>query len=167
MIKYRLRCARGHEFEAWFQNSAAFDKLAKRKHLTCATCGTDKVEKAIMSPRIAKSGVVKGGAVRARDREAGVVSVPERGVPDGQIESPANDLQSGQVLRAAMKALRQTVISNADYVGPRFAEEARRMHDEEVPVRGIYGEASIDEARELLEDGISILPLPPAPDEGH
>lgn len=171
MIKYRLRCARGHEFEAWFQNSAAFDKLAKRKHLTCATCGTDKVEKAIMSPRIAKSGErsggVKTGAAGARDGEAGVVAMPEQGALLGQPGMPGDEPQNGQALRAAMKALRQTVISTADYVGPRFAEEARRMHDEEAPARGIYGEASIEEARELLEDGISIVPLPPAPDEGH
>ncbi len=154
MIKYRLRCARGHEFETWFQNSAAFDKLAKRKQLSCATCGSDKVEKAIMAPRIAKPGVVP-----SNKEQASVAPVAEAGQSD--------DPQSGQALRAAMKALRQTVIGNADYVGPRFAEEARRIHDDEAPARGIYGEASLQEARELLEDGISILPLPPAADDSN
>ncbi len=158
MIKYRLRCARGHEFETWFQNSAAFDKLAKSRQLTCATCGSDKVEKAIMSPRIAKS-----GGVKSRNGEASVVAAVESG---GAIIS-GDDAQGGQALRAAMKALRQTVIGNADYVGPRFAEEARRIHDDEAPTRGIYGEASIKEARELLEDGISILPLPPGADDSN
>lgn len=159
MIKYRLRCARGHEFETWFQNSAAFDKLAKRKQLSCATCGSDKVEKAIMSPRIAKPGVSKPGVVPSNKEQASVAPVAEAGQSD--------DPQSGQALRAAIKALRQTVIGNADYVGPRFAEEARRIHDDEAPARGIYGEASLQEARELLEDGISILPLPPAADDSN
>ena len=159
MIKYRLRCARGHEFETWFQNSAAFDKLAKRKQLSCAMCGSDKVEKAIMSPRIAKPGVSKPGVVPSNKEQASVAPVAEAGQSD--------DPQSGQALRAAMKALRQTVIGNADYVGPRFAEEARRIHDDEAPARGIYGEASLQEARELLEDGISILPLPPAADDSN
>ena len=159
MIKYRLRCVRGHEFETWFQNSAAFDKLAKRKQLSCAMCGSDKVEKAIMSPRIAKPGVSKPGVVPSNKEQASVAPVAEAGQSD--------DPQSGQALRAAMKALRQTVIGNADYVGPRFAEEARRIHDDEAPARGIYGEASLQEARELLEDGISILPLPPAADDSN
>jgi hypothetical protein len=162
MIKYRLRCARGHEFETWFQNSAAFDKLAKRGQLTCATCGSEKVEKAIMSPRIAKSGVK---ARAARGKEARDV-MPVEALP-GAVEGSGEEAQKGQALRAAMKAFRQTVIGNADYVGPRFAEEARRMHDDEAPSRGIYGEASIEEARELLEEGISILPLPPAADDSN
>jgi hypothetical protein len=161
MIKYRLKCARGHEFETWFQNSAAFDKLAKRRQLTCATCGSEKVEKAIMSPRIAKQGV-KARAARGQEaRDVIPVAAP------GAAEVSSDDAQKGQALRAAMKAFRQTVIGNADYVGPRFAEEARRIHDDEAPARGIYGEASIEEARELLEDGISILPLPPAADDSN
>ncbi|MEQ1697829.1 MAG: DUF1178 family protein [Hyphomicrobiaceae bacterium] len=161
MIKYRLRCVRGHEFETWFQNSAAFDKLAKRHQLTCATCGSEKVEKAIMSPRIAKSGT-KARATRGNE-DGNVMPASAPGAPAVSGE----DAHRGQALRAAMKALRQTVIGNADYVGPKFAEEARRIHDDEAPARGIYGEASIEEARELLEDGISILPLPPAADDSN
>lgn len=151
MIKYRLRCVRGHEFETWFANGEAFEKLAKRHQLTCATCGSDKVEKAIMSPRVAKS---RGG----RNAPSVEPQVPVRMERD-------DDGAERQAMRAALTELRQKVIENADYVGPRFAEEARRIHEEDAPARGIYGEASIKEARELIEDGISIMPLPPAPDK--
>jgi len=151
MIKYRLRCGRGHEFEAWFANGEAYEKLARRRQLTCATCGSDKVEKAIMAPRVAKS--------RGR-REVSVVDGNQTAVDVG-----GRDGLERQDLRAALTALRQKVIENADYVGPRFAEEARRIHEEEAPARGIYGEASVAEARELLEEGIAILPLPPGPDK--
>ena len=150
MIKYRLRCTRGHEFETWFQNSEAYDKLAKRRQLSCATCGSDKVEKAIMAPRIGKSGKAQSGGAG----EAAVVASPIPAVP-----------QDLQAMRAALNALRKEVIANADYVGENFAEEARRIHDDEAPARGIYGEASLDEAKALIEDGIGILPLPPAPED--
>lgn len=163
MIKYKLRCARGHEFETWFQSSAAYDKLAKRRQLTCAACGSDKVEKAIMSPRIAKSGGSRTAA-KVRDEQGNVAPVSTA----SQVPVASGDVPlEGQALRAAMKAFRQAVIGEADYVGPRFAEEARRIHDDEAPARGIYGEASLKEARELLEDGISILPLPPAADDSN
>jgi hypothetical protein len=154
MIKYRLRCARGHEFETWFQNISAYDTLAKRGQLTCATCGSPKVEKAMMAPRIGKAGAV-----------ATVESAAPPQVAEAATTIQPSDNPELQGMRAALKALRAEVIANADYVGPRFAEEARRMHDDEAPVRGIYGEASMDDVRELLEDGISILPLPPAPDD--
>ena len=165
MIKYKLRCTRGHEFETWFQNSAAFDKLAKRRQLTCATCGSEKVEKAIMSPRIAKRGGVKATA-SPREEQTSTAPMAETNAAVAARDSAA-DAPSGRAMRAAMKAFRQTVIGNSDYVGPRFAEEARRMHDDEAPSRGIYGEATAQEALELMEDGISILPLPPAADDSN
>lgn len=154
MIKYRLRCARGHEFETWFQNGAAFDKLAKARQLTCATCGSDRVEKAMMAPRIAKSG--QGPTVLSR-------------VPGPDCEAPSEPMPDAspdrQRMRAALKALRKEVIGKAENVGPRFAEEARRIHDDEAPPRGIYGEASREDVRALIEDGIHVLPLPPAPED--
>ena len=152
MIKYRLRCTRGHEFETWFQNSAAFDKLAKWRQLSCITCGSDSVEKAMMAPRIAKSGA----------RSAVAASAPDPDTPSGHEAMAPPDRQR---MRAALKALRKEVIGKSENVGPRFAEEARRIHDDEAPQRGIYGEASRDEARALIKDGIHILPLPPAADD--
>lgn len=154
MIKYRLRCARGHEFETWFASGEAYDTLAKRHALTCATCGSAKVEKAIMAPRVART--------RARGGERAPAQVPAGGAVER-----AGDAAERRAMRAALAELRQTVIENADYVGPKFAEEARRIHEEDAPARGIYGEASIQEARELLDEGIAILPLPPAPEKSN
>lgn len=129
MIKYQLVCAKGHATEAWFANSAAFDTLAKRKALSCETCGSKAVTKAMMAPSVAKHEV------------------------------------SALEARRAVKELVGRMKAGADDVGPRFAAEARAMHDGDVPQRGIYGEASIAEARELIEDGIAVLPLPSLPDE--
>lgn len=177
MIKYQLRCLRGHEFEAWFANSDAFDKLARRGQVSCVTCGSARVEKAMMSPRIAKS-VRSGEGSRANEIDADLSADPsanastgggDGGGSAGALAAQTSQMEptskASQALRAAFKAAREEILRRSDYVGPRFAEEARRMHDDEAPVRGIYGEASLDEARSLIEDGISILLLPPAPDE--
>jgi hypothetical protein len=129
MIKYQLVCAKGHAFEAWFANSAAFDTLAKRKALRCETCGSKAVTKSMMAPSVAKHEV------------------------------------SALEARRAVKELVTRMKAGADDVGPRFAEEARAMHEGDTPQRGIYGEATVAEARELIEDGISVLPLPSLPDE--
>lgn len=145
MIKYSLTCDKGHAFEAWFQNSGAFDKLAKAKQVTCARCGSAKVKKALMAPSIGKSG------------SKAVAETPA--ATTGAL--PAGD----DAARAALRALRQKVVSEAEYVGGRFAEEARRIHEDEAPQRQIYGEASLKDAVSLLEDGIPVLPLPPAPED--
>ena len=152
MIKYRLRCARGHEFETWFQNGAAFDKLAQRAQLTCATCGSERVEKAPMAPSLARS----GGGKSAMEGDAAIpgVSVPATGDP-----------MNRRAVAGLMRKFRDEVVAKAEYVGPRFAEEARRIEDEEAPVRAIYGEATLDEARALIEDGLVVLPMPVLPDD--
>jgi hypothetical protein len=155
MIKYRLRCVRGHEFETWFASSAAYDKLAKRQQLTCATCGSDRVEKAIMAPRVAKGG--RAGS-QARQTDAQDEALAQEKFSEGSLDQQ-------KALRAAWMALRQKVVETSEYVGPRFADEARKIHDEDAPERSIYGEATLEDVRDLLEDGISILPLPPASDK--
>lgn len=165
MIKYRLRCQRGHEFETWFQSSAAYDKLAMRGQLTCAACGSDTVEKAMMAPSLARGLANPNPATSAA---AGKV-VSKTGPTDGGDSTPETEPQGlePQDLRAALKALRQKVLTTSDNVGPRFAEEARRIHDDEAPARSIYGQATREEARELIEDGITFLPLPPAPEDAN
>jgi hypothetical protein len=153
MIRYTLSCERGHEFESWFQNSTAYDKQAKRGLVSCPACGSAKVEKTIMAPRLARSDIVDptppASAPQAPPAKAAVamMSPPER------------------ELRQKLKELRDHVTKNASYVGPRFSEEARKIHYGETEHRSIYGEASPDEARALHEEGIEFHPLPVLPDD--
>jgi hypothetical protein len=156
MIHYALVCDQGHGFESWFQDSAAFDKQTKRGLVTCPHCGSAKVEKAVMAPRIA------GAKKRARPAEpaaaAAAAAAPEK-APVAML-SPQE-----QEFRAKLKELRDHITKNADHVGSKFPEEARKMHYGETAHRSIYGEASPDEAKELAEEGIEFHPLPILPDE--
>lgn len=133
MIAYSLRCHRGHEFEGWFRDSAAFDDQSSGGHLSCPSCSSVRIEKAIMAPAV--SGTKKTTA-RAKSAEA-------------------------RQLRQFATGLRKYVQENADYVGPNFAEEARKIHYGETPERHIYGEATPREAKELVEEGVDVAPLPP------
>jgi hypothetical protein len=156
MIKYALVCQKKHAFEAWFQSSAAFDKQAKRGLVTCPDCGSHKVSKAIMSPRVAR-----------RDRD----DTPRRSKPSaGKTVVPASNTAPSPAaaeMLAMMRKLRDEVTKNADNVGPRFAEEARKIHYEETPARGIYGEASPEEVKALHEEGVECYPLPVLPEDGN
>jgi hypothetical protein len=157
MIRYALVCEKGHDFESWFQDSAAYDKQVKRKLVTCPHCGSAKVGKAIMAPRLA--GARKRGA---RAEPAAATPAPENAQ-----EKAAVAMISPQELelRGKLKELRDHLTKNADHVGPKFPEEARKMHYGETEHRSIYGEASPDEARRLAEEGIEFHPLPILPDE--
>lgn len=140
MIRYRLHCEDGHSFDSWFRDSAAFDALRAAGQLACAVCGSATVDKAIMAP-----------AVRSATGE------DDAGPTTALSAPPDNDLHR------ALSRLRAELEAKADYVGPRFAVEARRLHAEAEPVRPIWGEATREEARALLEDGIPVAPLPPLP----
>jgi hypothetical protein len=159
MIKYTLICDKKHEFESWFADSAAFDKQAKRKLVTCPVCDSAKVEKAIMAPRVAakKGRVPIEMPAPAAEAHAAAVPVP---APPVAMISPIE-----QEFRAKLKELREHLVKNADNVGEKFPEEARKMHYGETEHRSIYGVASPDEAKELLEEGIECHPLPALPDE--
>ncbi len=137
MIVYQLRCGHGHGFEAWFKDSGSYDRQRKARKVECPICGDAKVSKAPMAPALA------------------------RGDSRGDSQEIAAHEMSRKVMEVATK-LRQHVEENCDYVGERFAEEARRIHYEEVDPRGIYGEASEEEAKELTDEGISFdrLPIP-------
>lgn len=152
MIRYALACSEGHSFESWFQDSAAFDKQAKQKLVTCPICGSAKVEKAIMSPRLAGT----------RKRSKARVPAPARATDKTPVAMMSPQEQE---LRTKLKELREHLTKNADYVGQRFPEEARKMHYGEIDHRSIYGEASPDEAKKLHEEGIEFHPLPILPDE--
>jgi len=152
MILYRLKCKKGHEFEAWFANSGAFDVQQKRGLLSCPECATNKVGKALMTPRVAKPATPRP-AKKVAEGEA----APRR--PDTQ------RLAAHGELATAMRKLRADVEANSEYVGARFCEEARKIHYEEAPARGIHGEATAEEAKALREEGIEFFPLPLLPEE--
>ena len=154
MIKYALICEQGHDFESWFQDSAAYDKQAKRKLVACPVCGSSKVDKAIMAPRL--SGARKRG--QAPELPAPVTPAPDK-APVAMI-SPQE-----QEFRAKLKELREHLTKNADDVGQKFPEEARKMHYGEIKHRSIYGVASPEEAKDLVEEGIEFHPLPILPDD--
>jgi hypothetical protein len=143
MIRYNLRCEHGHSFESWFQSSSAYDSQLKRKLVTCATCGSAKVEKAIMAPRIA--------GTKKRDKPASDLSTPA--------------MAQERELRAELKQLHDHLVKNADNVGSRFPNEARKMHYGDIEHRPIYGEASPEEAKSLIEEGVDVGSLPILPDD--
>lgn len=139
MIQFSLKCADGHRFDSWFQSASAFDTLKDRGLVACSVCGSASVEKAVMAPRVT-TGRSKTG------EKAGTVS--------GALSQPGSEMEK------AVAALRKKVEAESDYVGDRFAEEARKIHDGEADARSIHGEARLDEARKLVEDGIPVMPLP-------
>ena len=161
MIKYALACNQGHSFESWFQNSAAYDKQIKRKLVTCPVCGSPKVEKALMTPQV--SGAKKRGkAIAPAGPPAAEAPVA---VPPGPPAPVAMISPQEREFRTKLKELRQHLTKNADYVGQKFPDEARKMHYGEIEHRSIYGEASPQDAKDLHEEGIEFHPLPVLPDE--
>jgi hypothetical protein len=134
LIQYSLQCSNGHRFDAWFKSAAAYDEQQARGIVSCAVCGAAEVEKAPMAPNVART-----------DTDRVPLSAAH---PDAA------------KIREMLRLYRKKVVDEADYVGDRFAEEARKIHFEEVEARGIYGEASRDEIAGLIEDGVEFLPLP-------
>ena len=135
MIVFNLRCDQGHEFEGWFASNAAFDAQAGEGKLVCPMCNSHKVEKGIMAPAV--SGTKKTTLA-------------------------AEELKK---MRQFMTGMRKYIKENADYVGPKFPEEARKIHYGETEQRQIYGEATLKEAKELVDEGVDVAPLPPDLDE--
>ena len=162
MIRYALICDRRHEFEIWFKNSADYDRQAKRGLVSCPSCGSAKVEKALMAPALGRSSKKpRTGAEIPPPPEA-----PQQSAEPSEAASPVAMLspQEGE-LRAKLKELREHLTKNADNVGKKFPEQARKMHYGEIEHRSIYGEASPQDAKELHEEGIEFHPLPVLPDE--
>lgn len=139
MIQYSLHCSKGHQFDAWFKNAAAYDDQQARGIVTCAVCGDGAVEKAPMAPAVART--------------------------DGDKPSMGAVNPDAARFRELLRAYRNRITKDADYVGDKFAEEARKIHFEEVEARGIYGEATRDDVMGLLDDGIDFVPLPDLPEE--
>ena len=164
MIRYTLRCEREHTFESWFQDSAAYDSQAKRKLVSCPICDSVKVEKAIMAPRI----VSKKGRERAEPVPVpSPASTPAAEAP-ASVPAPGSTpllMAQERELRAKIKELRDHIVKNADNVGEKFPNEARKMHYGEIEHRPIYGEASPEEAKSLIDEGVEVSPLPVLPDD--
>ena len=133
MIRYSLKCSDGHEFESWFRDSAAYDTLARVGQVSCAVCGSSSVEKTIMAPSV-------GGTKKTE--------------PEAPLSAPSTPAE------AALAKLRQHLRENSDYVGKEFAEEARKIHVGESEQRGIWGEATPDDAKALKDEGIPVAPIP-------
>ena len=146
MIRYALRCDEGHAFESWFAGSAAYDALRARRLVTCPDCGSPEVEKSLMAPR-----------VRSARSEAPAAPPPDAPARPGRKEIAISKAE------AAMAELRAKIEATTDYVGPRFAAEARDMHEGRVAHRPIWGETTPAERRALAEDGIPAMPLPFGP----
>jgi hypothetical protein len=140
MIRYTLRCKRDHEFEMWFRSGADYDRAAAAGEAACPACGATEVEKAPMAPAVSGT----------KHEEKVTLAVPD---------------PRQAAFRQAMLEIRKKVTENADYVGDKFAEEARKIHYAEVKARGIYGEATSEDAKALAEEGIGFLPLPPLPED--
>jgi hypothetical protein len=131
MIRYDLQCGQDHGFDGWFRSSDDYDRQAKRGQVECPLCGSDEVSKAIMAPSVAKA-------------------------PD-----PVADASKARKMRQFFTQVRKHVEQNADYVGEKFPEEARAIHYGDAEERQIYGEATLNDAKDLIEEGVQILPLPP------
>lgn len=149
MILYQFNCDRQHSFEAWFKDGATADRQLKRKMLECPTCGSAKVAKALMAPRIGKA--------------TGKEFVPVSPAPTPVAAESAKAAMLPAEMRKALLEMRRQIESNCDYVGDKFADEARKIHHGESDARGIYGEATDAEHQELLEDGIDVARIPWVP----
>ena len=159
MIRYSLHCDRGHTFESWFQSSSAYESQEKRKLVNCPVCGSAKVERAIMAPQIVSK--------KGRDSQ-GSNDLPAPATQPAEVTAPGSTpllMAQERELRAKLKELRDHIVKNADNVGERFPNEARKMHYGDIEHRPIYGEASPEEARSLIDEGVEVSPLPVLPDD--
>ena len=145
MIRYDLICDKGHAFDGWFRDSAAYDAQARRGLVSCSVCGSAKVEKQLMAP---------GVSVKSNRKAQGTQTMMAGGA------DPRT-----RALMELMREMRKTVEANADYVGDKFAEEARKIHYKEAEQRGIYGEATPEDAKSLIDEGIEVHPLPRLPED--
>lgn len=142
MIKFSLVCGEGHEFDGWFQSGAAYEAQVAREQIVCPHCGNHAVQKGIMAPAVAT----------------------KRTVSTEPAAEPPRDVPADEMLKHLRK-IREEVHAKAEYVGGRFAEEARKIHFDESAPRGIYGEASADEIQGLAEDGVPFFPMPRLPED--
>ena len=172
MIVFDLKCGNSHPFEAWFPDSAAFDQQVAAAEISCPVCGSDNVHKALMAPSVSTQ---KSPAPRKRPGVS--PSNADFASPDITANTPANagsgdgapalatkgDFERAAKMVQMLQTMRTQVEDNCDYVGPGFAEEARKIHYGETERRNIHGRADMEDARALDEEGIEFGILPPLP----
>ena len=149
MIRYALICAREHLFEAWFASSQAYDEQVRAGLVACPVCGSTRVRKQLMRPAVATT------RTRAAER---------KGAPAKDDAAPAIMDEQMRTLRDLARRIHEHVRTHAEYVGPAFAQEARKRARQK-DARPVWGEASTEDVKELLDSGIEVLPLPPLPDK--
>jgi hypothetical protein len=157
MIHYQLRCAQDHEFDGWFKDSSAFERQAKRGFVECPNCGDTSVTRALMAPAVPRKGNTMPDPVPA--------PVPTPAAPPAPV-AKSRQVAKGRIpaqVVAMLQRVRAEIEQNCDYVGPEFAEEARKIHRGESDARGIYGETTQAEAEALAEEGIEIASVPWVP----
>ncbi|GGF44983.1 hypothetical protein GCM10007301_00590 [Azorhizobium oxalatiphilum] len=153
MIRYTLKCVQDHTFDSWFPSADSFDAQKSRDLVSCPTCGSTQVEKAMMAPAVSRTD--RGTARRPQSAPAAE-------------EAPTSVALMGeqeQAFRTLLRELRDHVTSNADYVGDKFANMARQMHEGTLEHRSIYGEASTEDLKALREDEVEVFPLPVLPED--
>lgn len=175
MIKYTLRCGGDHEFQSWFGSIAAYETLAKAGQLSCPVCGSSKVDRAIMAPALARpqpDRTSRRSTVTATEDPVAADAVaigPSAGSGGASLDLDARWSERREIL-ARLRQLRDAALEKSEYVGERFAEQARLVHEETTegkPARAVHGEASRDEVLSLLDDGIPVAPIPPLPDDAN
>jgi hypothetical protein len=152
MIHYQLQCGQSHGFDGWFNDSASFEKQAKRGLIECPECGGTDVERALMTPAVPKKGSFAAPVPVAAPEPAAPVAADEKTV----VRVPAKVL-------AALQRIRAEIEKHCDYVGPQFADQARAMHRGEVEPKAIYGETTDEQAESLAEEGIEVAKIPWVP----
>lgn len=157
MIRYALQCPQDHGFEAWFRDSEAFDQQSEAGQISCPTCGQAEVRKAVMAPAVRRS------PSKATTLEPTPVPVQAPSAPETP-PAPIVDETFARV-RDALREIHAKLKRDATDVGPAFPQQARAIHDGEAAPRAIYGTATQDEVKALVEDGIGILPIPVLPDD--
>ena len=164
MIKYQLICNQNHEFEGWFQSSAAYDEQVAKKLLRCPLCDSDQVKRALMTPNLSSPKRRKSATSLAADKlessQAGHVSIQGR-PPTAQDEQ----VQASGARLAELRQLRQKIMKDCRDVGKNFAEEARKIHYGEAEAEGIYGQATQEERESLKDEGIEIFDMPWVPSD--
>jgi hypothetical protein len=155
MIRFSLCCAQDHSFEGWFRSNDDFDTQSKKRLIECPMCGSSSVAKALMAPAVSTS--------RSQEQRTSGSRVVGQ-VDDNEVVTLSHG-QNQQEIMAQMRILAKKLKDGAEYVGDKFAAEARKIHDGEADARGIYGEATIAEAQSLAEDGIDFLPIPSFPED--
>lgn len=169
MIRYTLKCSQDHAFESWFASAAAFDTLCGASQVSCPQCGSLEVSKTLMTPRVTTARKKAPSQTENDVLQDTPKTTTQSAIEDTTNGEPAtspdqNALSTPQSdAEKAIAKIRAEVEKNSDYVGTNFVEEARKMNDGDTPARAIYGEAKLEDAKALIEEGVPVVPLPFTP----